>query len=104
MESDFIIINEYCEKCDVEPSFILLLEEAGLINVELVENKKCIETSQLGSLDMFFRLYYELSINIEGIDVINNLLNRVAELKKEIDLLQNRLSIYEPSDLEIIDV
>lgn len=28
-----IIVSEYCQKCHIEPSFIEMLEEGGLINV-----------------------------------------------------------------------
>ena len=33
MQTELIIVSEYCHKCHIEPSFIELLEEGGLINV-----------------------------------------------------------------------
>ena len=33
MQTELIIVSEYCHKCHIEPSFIDLLEEGGLINV-----------------------------------------------------------------------
>ena len=32
MQTELIIVSEYCHKCHIEPSFIDLLEEGGLIN------------------------------------------------------------------------
>ena len=34
MQTELIIVSEYCHKCHIEPSFIDLLEEGGLINVD----------------------------------------------------------------------
>lgn len=33
MQTELIIVSEYCHKCHIEPSFIEMLEEGGLINV-----------------------------------------------------------------------
>ncbi len=33
MQSDLIIINDFCDRCHVDPSFITELEEDGLIEV-----------------------------------------------------------------------
>lgn len=33
METDLIIVREYCQKSHVDPSFILSLEEDGLIDI-----------------------------------------------------------------------
>ena len=33
MQNDWIIITDYCDKCHIEPSFIDLLEENGLIDL-----------------------------------------------------------------------
>ena len=33
MQNELIIVSEYCRKCHIEPSFIDLLQEGGLIEV-----------------------------------------------------------------------
>ena len=40
MQNELIIVNEYCEKCHIEPSFIDLLQDNGLIDVLIEENGK----------------------------------------------------------------
>ena len=40
-------------------------------------------------------MYYDLSINIEGIDAIQHLLERIKQLQKEVDILKNKLKLYE---------
>ena len=33
MQNELIIISEYCDKCHIEPSFIEMLQEGGLIDI-----------------------------------------------------------------------
>jgi hypothetical protein len=46
-------------------------------------------------LEKIVRLYYDLDINIEGIDAVINLLQRMEDMQHEIVLLKNRLRLYE---------
>ena len=41
------------------------------------------------------RIHRELNVNIEGIDVVFNLLNKVDVLQSEINAVRNRLRLYE---------
>lgn len=95
MQTDLIIVSEYCQKCHIDPSFILLLEEGGLIDIDTVEGEKYLLSSQLRQLEQYTRMYYDLSINIEGIDAIHHLLDRMDRLRQELNRLQNRLRLYE---------
>ncbi|NDV82368.1 chaperone modulator CbpM [Bacteroides sp. 51] len=95
MQTDFIIVQEYCRKTNTDPSFFILLEEVGLINVFIEEGEKYFQASQLIDLERYSRMYYDLSINIEGIDAIDHMLKRMQELQAEVKTLKDRLSLYE---------
>ena len=103
MKKDLIIVSEYCQKSDIDPTFMALLEESELIEITTIEDEKYIDTSKLGELEIFTRMYYDLSINVEGIDAIHHLLNRVINLRNEIKELRSRLNLYE-SDSEITEI
>ena len=45
-------------------------------------------------------MYYDLSINFEGIDAIHHLLNRVKSMQQEIGHLRKKLTIYETKDFK----
>lgn len=96
MHTDLIIINEYCRKTNLEPAFFDLLEENDLITIYIEEGERYFSESQLYDLEKYVRLYYDLSINMEGIDVICNLQNRIFALEKEITFLREKLNIYGP--------
>lgn len=94
MQNDLIIISEYCTKSHIEPSFISLLEDDGLIEITKIEDKRYIPVTQLSDLERYARLYYDLSINIAGLDAIHHLLKRMEHLQHEIRILQNELRFY----------
>lgn len=100
MQADLIIVNEYCRICHIEPAFIFRLEEGGLIEIRIVEGEKFLKASQLHDIERYTRMYYDLSINFEGIDAIHHLLNRVQSMQQEIDRLQKKLKVYEADYFE----
>ena len=40
MQTDLIIVSEYCRICHIEPSFLYLLQKGGLIEIDTVEGGK----------------------------------------------------------------
>ena len=103
MQRDLVIVSEYCRKCHVDPSFIVLLEEGGLIDVRVADGERCLLSSQLGDVERYARMYYDLSINVEGIEAINHLLERMRDLQDEVRSLRGRLRVYEPFGYNIIE-
>lgn len=94
MQTELIIISEYCRNCDIEPSFIELLQEGGLIEVHTEAGERYLLASQLPEVERYSRMYYDLSINMEGIDAIHHLLERMEEMQREINLLRNQLIVH----------
>ncbi|HZM14045.1 MAG TPA: chaperone modulator CbpM [Bacteroidales bacterium] len=86
---------EFCDCHHIEISFIDSLKETGLIEIATIEEMSYIRESQLNDLEKIVRLYYDLDINIEGIDTVINLLQRMQDMQHEIALLKNRLRLYE---------
>ena len=94
MYNDLIIINEYCDKCQIEPSFVLMLGEDGLIEIREIDHQKYILVSQLAELERYSRLYYDLSINIAGLGAIHHILEKVQQMQEEIHHLHRELNFY----------
>jgi len=98
MKSDNLIdLNVFCINHNVEVSFISLLQKNGLVEVTTFEEKAFLEVDQLKQVEQFTRLYYELDINMEGIETVAHLLERVYQMQDEITTLKNRLRLYEPA-------
>lgn len=96
MKTQLITITEYCVNYNIEPSFIISLEDQGIITLEIVDTEKYINTAQLTELDRYIHLHYDLEINIEGIDAIRHLLDKVDRMQKEISELKSRLNLHTP--------
>jgi chaperone modulatory protein CbpM len=92
---NLIAVNEFCVNYNIEFSFISSLQETGLIEFTVIDESLFIDPDQLRKLEKIVRFYYELNINLEGIETINYLLQRINSLQDEIMRLKNRLRLYE---------
>lgn len=90
-----IIVNEFCIHHKIEFSFIDSLKESGLVEIISINEELYVPESQLPQLEKLVRLYYEMDINLEGIETITYLLNRMNDMQQRILQLNNRLSLYE---------
>lgn len=95
---EFIPIDIFCRQHGVEISFISSLHDFGLIETMKIQEAECIPVTQLGVAEKFVRLHDELHINLEGIDVVTHLLQKVKDMQDEIQCLKNRLRLYETTE------
>jgi hypothetical protein len=99
MQKDKLIaINEFCINHKIEISFISSLQQTGLIEITTIKEIQFIDVDQLRQLEKIVRFYYDLDINLEGIETITHLLNRIKTMQDEIITLRNRLRLYEIID------
>lgn len=103
MQTELIIVSEYCHKCQIEPSFIDRLVEGGLINLHTEDGEHYLLLSDLPNLERYSRMYYDLSINMEGIDAIHHLLERMNDMRREMDSLRRQLLLYRGQEIEDMD-
>jgi hypothetical protein len=91
--------SEFCASHNIEVAFIHSLQETGLIEITTIEETVYLQSTQLQELERIVHLYFELDINLEGIETINHLLHRINYMQDEIMSLRNRLRLYETSEL-----
>lgn len=94
METEMIILNEFCASHQIEISLVQSLEDYGLVKTVVVDQSLCVQASELPKLERIVRLHQELNINPEGLDVIDHLLARIDDLGREVTELKNRLNFY----------
>jgi len=94
-EEHLIPAKEFCSSHNLEVSFIFTLQQYGLVEITTIEETTYLPVSQLPHAERMARLHNELGINMEGIDAIKHLLQRVEDMQDEIAMLRNRLSLYE---------
>jgi hypothetical protein len=96
METEELIpILEFARHYSIEVSFIDSLREVGLIEIITVGDTQYIHEDRISDIERMIRLHYGLEINIEGVDAVSRLLERIDHLQQEIVALKNRLRLYE---------
>lgn len=83
-----ISVDQLCVYYKVETSFVYALNDHGLIT--LIKSKKGyeIDFERLTDFERFIHLHFELDINMEGMEAISHLLDRVQQLQQEIKQLR----------------
>ena len=99
IEQHFISTNTLCVQYDIEISFVNALNQMGLIQIKIIEQNQFVHQDQIGDLEKIIRLHKDLKVNLEGIDVVLNLLEKERKLRNEINTLKNRLGLYESDEL-----
>jgi len=92
---NLILIDTLCVQYHVEKSFFNSLNEIGLIEITEKEELFYIHENTIKSVEKMIRLHNELELNLQGIDVVFNLLEKIDQLNEELLSVKNRLGLYE---------
>ncbi|MBP6311282.1 MAG: chaperone modulator CbpM [Flavobacteriales bacterium] len=96
METEELIAMQiYCDKEGLEASFVEALHERGLIRITTIKEQRYVEPEYLPHIEKLARMHYDLQINLEGIEAISHMLERMETMQQEMRVLQQRLGIYE---------
>ena len=97
MENDnLVLIAKFCLHHDVDESFVLSLQEFGLIKLFELKKELYLSHDEIAKLERMVRLHYDLGVNFEGIDAINGLLQRIVLLQEELVIAKNSLDAFAP--------
>jgi chaperone modulatory protein CbpM len=91
----FVPAETFCIHHNIQLEFIESLQAYGLIEVSIIEQCPSIAVEQLPALEKMVRLHEDLDINTEGIETIWYMLERMEEMRREMNNLRGRLSRYE---------
>jgi len=90
-QENLIPAEEFCIHHNIEYEFINSLEDSGLISITSVQHSSFIDLDEVRKLEKFVHLHYDLDINIEGIETINYLLDKMEDMQREIVKLKNKM-------------
>lgn len=94
-KDDLLLIDQFCVYHDIELTFMAAMQEHGLIEVIVIEEKQYFPLHELSTVEKIIRLFNDLEINLEGIDVILTLLDRIERLQNQLMIAQNKINFFE---------
>ena len=94
-QTKYIQVTTYCKQTNIDNSFVTTLEQYGLIEIKTMKSEMFIAEEDITEIERMFRLHKELGINLEGIDVVNHLVNRLKTIESELNSLKKLLALYE---------
>ena len=92
---ELIPLTELCQVYEIDIVFFDSLLDYELIEITVHNETRVLPVDSLSRLEQIVRIYRDLEVNIEGVDVILNLLKKVNDLELEVRSLKNRLNRYE---------
>lgn len=97
---NLIQIKQFCLYHEIENTFITELNNYGLVEIIIQEEDEYLPQEQLPAIEKMIRMHYDLKINLEGIDAIYNLLNKIEVLQQNLTATQNKLRLFEHYQIE----
>ncbi|WP_456314339.1 chaperone modulator CbpM [Pseudomonas shirazensis] len=98
--TNLIQIKQFCLYHEIENTFITELYNYGLVEIIIQEEDEYLQPEQLPAIEKMIRLHYDLKINMEGIDAIAHLLNKIETLQQNLTATQNKLRLFEQHQVE----
>ena len=97
---NLILIKQFCVYHEIENTFITELNNYGLVEIIIDKEDEYLHSEQLPAIEKMIRMHYDLKINLEGIDAIYHLLNKIEVLQQNLTATQNKLRLFEQYQIE----
>lgn len=82
-QAHFISVEECCSHYHIEMAFIDALEAHGLLYPTVKDKRRYIEHDHLQKLEKFINMHYEMDINMEGMEVVTRLLDKIEAMQED---------------------
>jgi MerR family transcriptional regulator/heat shock protein HspR len=110
MTKKIFYLKQVLEKIPLSENDIKIFEEEGLLEIRIENNRRFFLEDDLERLEIIRRLRDELGVNIEGIDVILHMRNRIIsmqenflefidQIKQEIEQMKGPLQLKDKDDI-----
>lgn len=90
-KNNLILIQHFCLHHQIEMSFIDSIQALGLISIQVIDDERYINDTDLKELEKIVEFHFDLGINLEGIEVVHQLLIQNDSLRKELEFAQQTL-------------
>ena len=87
-------IHSLASQYEVAITFFESLGDLGLIEVITIDETYYVHHDNIFKVEKIIRIHKDLEVNLEGIDVVLNLLDRIETLQQELTAATNSLRLH----------
>jgi chaperone modulatory protein CbpM len=87
----YIAVEEFCTHHGVEVMLVREFADFGLVQLSVQENGEFVPDEEVSRLERMLRLFQDLEVNKEGIDIILHMREELKQLRREAAQLRYRL-------------
>jgi hypothetical protein len=87
----YISITTFCQYHGIESNLIFTFQDLGMVEIMEEESEYYLEEEKLSQLERMIRIYKDLGLSPEGVDVVVGLLDRIQDLQEENRRLKGKL-------------
>ncbi len=103
--TQYITIEEFSNLHGIEVRLIREFIDFGLIHSHQLQDRDCLIAEDIEQAERLVRLYQDLGINKEGIEIILSMRQQIIELNKELRKLRHKTSrLEQESHLFLIEI
>ncbi len=93
--TNHISIHTFCQYHGIESRLIFTFQELGLVEIVEEDTELYLEEEKLSRLEQIVRLYKDLDLSPEGVEVVIGLLGKIEKLQEEKRILTRKLQKWE---------
>lgn len=91
----YILISKLCTHYTVETSFLYSLKDHDLLEIVSIESDDYLHHDSLPKFEKLLRMSQDLDLNMSGLEVVSELLNRIEILQQELIATRNKLEMLD---------
>jgi hypothetical protein len=87
----YITITTFCQYHGIESKLLFTFQEMGLLEIVEEESEHYLKEEKLAQLERMVRLYKDLELSPQGVEVVIGLLDKIQDLQEENRSLRRKL-------------
>ena len=87
----YIALKKLAEFHHIKEAFLNELAEDGILEIHIVDSQPCAASGELAKYERAIRLYRDLGVNKEGIEIIMDMRDKMEMMQRELNRLRREL-------------
>ena len=94
LNNEFVQAELFCNTYSINFALVESWQKMGLVHLIELENKQHIPLDQIQKLEQLLRLHLDLDIQLQDVDIVYNLIEKLKTLQSENLMLKQQLNLY----------